>query len=160
MPRRWQTPPAKNLAQETGFRSCRGPAGARSIGRMEIQHEIIRAARDARGMVFEPLGAGELAAQRNVHVVVTRPGEVRGNHYHKEATEIFAVVGPALVRVRIDGAIRAFEVPDGEAQRFTIPPGVSHAIRHGGTAPAVLVSFSTRPHDPLDPDTHRDLLIS
>lgn len=130
-----------------------------SIKNMEIQPETLRTARDARGMVFEPLQAGELAAQQNVHVVLTRPGEVRGNHHHREATETFAIVGPALVRVRVDGNLRDYEVPEGEARRFTIPPGVAHAIRPGGVSPALLVSFSTRPHNPLEPDTYRDVLI-
>ena len=115
--------------------------------------------RDARWLVFEPLQAAELAAQQNVHVVLTRPGEVRGNHFHRVATEIFTIVGPALVRLRIAGELQDHEVPAGEVRRFTIPPGVAHAIRHGGTAPGVVVSFSTHSHDPLNPDTQRDVLI-
>lgn len=126
---------------------------------MEIQQETLRVARDARGMVFEPLRAEELAGQQNVHVVLTQPGEVRGNHFHRNATETVAIVGPALVRMRVGGVVTDFEIPEGEARRFVIPPGVSHAFRHGGTFPAVLVSFSTQPHDPQNPDTHRDVLI-
>lgn len=126
---------------------------------MEIQRESLRVARDARGIVFEPLTAAELAGQRNVHVVQTRPGEVRGNHYHRLATEIFALAGPALVRIRAAGVLQEFTLPDGEAWRFTVPPGVSHAMQHAGTVPGTLVSFSTHPHDPQNPDTYRDVLI-
>jgi dTDP-4-dehydrorhamnose 3,5-epimerase-like enzyme len=126
---------------------------------MEIAHETLRTACDARGLVFEPLRLEEIAAQKNVHVVFTRPGAVRGNHYHHHATEIFAVVGPALVRVRAAGVLRDFDVPEGETQRFTIPPLVSHAVRHHGTAPGLTIAFSTHPHDPANPDTHRDVLI-
>ncbi len=119
----------------------------------------LQVSQDVRGVVFEPLQAGELAAQRNVHVVLTRPGEIRGNHLHPRGTEVFAVMGPALVRIRECVELRDFEVPEGEVWRFEVPPGVAHAIRHGGAGPGLIVSFNTRPHDPGDPDTQREVLI-
>jgi UDP-2-acetamido-2,6-beta-L-arabino-hexul-4-ose reductase len=126
---------------------------------MNTETTLIRGAQDARGIVFEPLNAAELAAQRNVHVVITEPGHVRGNHYHRLATEIFAVVGPARVRVRAEDGLRDFVLASGEIRRFVIPPGVAHAIRHEGSQPGVLVSFSTRPHDPQNPDTFREVIL-
>jgi UDP-2-acetamido-2,6-beta-L-arabino-hexul-4-ose reductase len=36
---------------------------------------------DARGLVVEPLMPDLLSGQRNVHIVLTQPGCVRGNHY-------------------------------------------------------------------------------
>jgi dTDP-4-dehydrorhamnose 3,5-epimerase-like enzyme len=126
---------------------------------MNLQTNLVSAARDARGMVFEPLDAAELAAQRNVHVVITEPGHVRGNHYHRLTTEILAVLGPALVRVRAEDALKDFIVAAGEIRRFVIPPGMPHAIRHDGSEAGVLVSFTTRPHDPQNPDTFREALL-
>lgn len=67
---------------------------------MSIMIEDLELVRDERGSVFEPLGPKRISAQRNVHVVLTEPGAIRGNHYHREVTEVLAVVGPALVRVR------------------------------------------------------------
>lgn len=115
--------------------------------------------RDSRGGVFEPLAPAELAGQRNVHVVVTEPGAVRGNHYHRRGTEVLTVMGPALVRTRQGAEVTDTEVPAGEVVRFTIPPGVAHAIRNTGTSPTVLVSFNTELHDPRDPDVVREVLI-
>ena len=54
------------------------------------------------------------AAQKNVHVVLTQPNEVRGNHVHRTAVEITSVVGPCLIRLKEDGVIRDIEVPAGE----------------------------------------------
>lgn len=116
--------------------------------------------RDARGLVFEPVDAAELSAQRNVHVVLTAPGAVRGNHYHREKTEVLAVVGPALVRVREDGELVDVRVQDGEVYRFVFPPGMAHAVQNTGHAPNVQVAFTTAVHDPEDPDTYRDVLIT
>jgi UDP-2-acetamido-2,6-beta-L-arabino-hexul-4-ose reductase len=115
---------------------------------------------DARGFVFEPADAAELGGQRNVHVVVSQPGAVRGNHVHARATEIISVIGPALIRYRENGADHDVAVAEREAVRCIFPPGVPHAIRNTGTAPQVLVAFSTLVHDPDHPDISRVELLA
>ncbi len=121
--------------------------------------EPVKTHRDARGSLFEPLTDAELAAQRNVHVVLTRPNEVRGNHVHRTATEITSVVGPCLVRLKEADGQRDVEVPAGETWRFVIPPGVVHAYRNTGDELMVLVSFSTNLHDPNGADTLREQIL-
>jgi dTDP-4-dehydrorhamnose 3,5-epimerase-like enzyme len=115
--------------------------------------------RDARGAVFEPLSDSELASQKNVHVVITQPNEVRGNHSHRTATETTTVVGPCRVRLKEQGEIRDIEVGAGEILRLTIPPGVVHAFRNTGDSAMVLVSFSTNLHDPAGADTLREQIL-
>jgi dTDP-4-dehydrorhamnose 3,5-epimerase-like enzyme len=126
---------------------------------MEIEIQSPRLVKDGRGLVCEPIAPDELSAQRNAHVVLTRPGGVRGNHYHEHATEIMTVLGPALVRVRDNQGVRDYSVAEGQAQRFTLPPRVAHAILNTGIATGVIVSFSSMPHDPLSPDVVREVLI-
>ena len=115
--------------------------------------------RDARGALFEPLTDTELLNQRNVHVALTQPNEVRGNHVHRTAVEITSVVGPCLVRLKEGGVIRDIEVPAGEILRLVIPPGVVHAFQNTGEAAMVLVSFSTNLHDPAGADTQREHIL-
>jgi dTDP-4-dehydrorhamnose 3,5-epimerase-like enzyme len=124
-----------------------------------VRIETVKTHRDPRGAVFEPLNDAELAAQRNVHVVLTAPNEVRGNHVHADAVETTTVVGPCLVRLKEAGTVRDVEVPPGETWRFTIPPGVVHAYRNTGTSTMMLVSFSTRLHDPSGGDTRREQIL-
>jgi UDP-2-acetamido-2,6-beta-L-arabino-hexul-4-ose reductase len=119
----------------------------------------LRRATDARGYVYEPLTAAELPAQRNVHVVMSHPGEVRGNHYHPLGREITTVSGPARVRFKQSGRIETHDVPDGETWRFEFPPGVVHAIQNTGTTPLVIVSFNTLPHDPANPSVVREAIL-
>jgi len=116
--------------------------------------ELLRVAADARGLLVEPLDPADFPAQRNGHLVVSRPGTVRGNHVHRIGTETVVVVGPALVRLDEDGARRDVVVAEGEAVRVLIPPGVAHAFRGDGPGPMVVVSFNTNPHDPASPDTY------
>jgi len=128
-------------------------------GPIRTRIESVKTHRDPRGSLFEPLDDAELAAQRNVHVVLSEPGEVRGNHVHETATETTTVVGPCLVRLREAEVIRDVEVPAGETWKFTIPPGVVHAYRNTGDAVMVLVSFSTHVHDPKGSDTRREQIL-
>jgi UDP-2-acetamido-2,6-beta-L-arabino-hexul-4-ose reductase len=121
--------------------------------------QSVKTHRDARGSVFEPLTDAELAGQKNVHVVLTQPNEVRGNHAHRTAVETTSVVGPCLIRLKEAGVIRDIEVPQGEIWRLTIPPGVVHAFRNTGDSAMVLVSFSTNLHDPAGSDTIREQIL-
>ncbi len=114
---------------------------------------------DARGWVIEPLDEALLAGKRNVHIVYSEPGAIRGNHYHEQTTEVFVVVGPALIRVREHAVTRDIPVPHGKAMRFTVPPGVPHAIQNTGSRPMILMSFATQPHDRAWPDTRAAVLI-
>lgn len=119
----------------------------------KVTVEAVRVNRDPRGWVAEPVGESQLQGIRNVHVVWTLPGEVRGNHFHRETTEILMVVGPARVRWLEQGTSREEQVPQGAAWRFVFPPGVAHAIQNTGTEPGVMVALTDRPHDPAKPDT-------
>lgn len=114
---------------------------------------------DERGFVFEPLGGEFLANQKNTHVVVSRPGAVRGNHYHIRGTETLVVCGPALVRIRKDKHTEDFSIPAAATCRLLIPPGISHAIQNTGETDGLLVAFNTEPHDPDKPDLVQDVLI-
>jgi dTDP-4-dehydrorhamnose 3,5-epimerase-like enzyme len=123
------------------------------------QIEVLKAHSDARGSLFEPLDDRGLAAQKNVHVVLTAPGGTRGNHWHRHSVETTTVVGPCCVRLREAGGTRDVHVPAGEAWRFTIPAGVVHAYRNTGGSTMVLVSFNTHVHDPENPDTVREEIL-
>jgi UDP-2-acetamido-2,6-beta-L-arabino-hexul-4-ose reductase len=120
----------------------------------------LRTVRDARGALFEPLDAPGLAAQRNVHVVVTAPGFTRGNHYHLRGTEVAAIVGPARVRLKENGVCRDVEIPAGEVWQLVIPAGVTHAYQNPGPDPMVIVAFNSEIHDPANGDMVRDEILT
>ncbi|HEV7611013.1 MAG TPA: hypothetical protein VGO37_03975 [Steroidobacteraceae bacterium] len=121
--------------------------------------EPVKTHRDARGSLFEPLTDIGLASQKNVHVVLTQPNEVRGNHAHRTAVETTTIMGPCLIRLKEGGTIRDLDVPAGEVWRLTIPAGVAHAFRNTGESVMVLVSFSTNLHDPDGSDIVRERIL-
>jgi dTDP-4-dehydrorhamnose 3,5-epimerase-like enzyme len=124
----------------------------------QVVIEVLRVALDSRGYVFEPLGSS-FDGFRNVHVVYTVPGVVRGNHYHLKGTEVCSVSGPTLVRYREGAAIHDSRVPDGQVWRFTFPPGVAHAFRNEGATPCVIAAFNTEVHDPAHSDAVKEVLL-
>jgi dTDP-4-dehydrorhamnose 3,5-epimerase-like enzyme len=132
---------------------------ARNRSTMRVRIEPIMLHRDCRGSVFEPLDPERLSGQRNVHVVVTEPGCVRGNHSHTRGTEVVTVQGPALVRIRDGQGVQDTVIPEGGVTRFIIPPGIAHAIQNLGTQPTLLVAFRDCTHDPADPDVVHEVLI-
>lgn len=121
--------------------------------------ETLRRATDVRGSVFEPLDALGLAAHHNVHVVLTDPLHIRGNHFHTRGSEVTTVIGPARVRYREDGELHTMEVPTNEVWRFSFPAGITHAFQNPGPAVMIIVSFNSLSHDPADPDTTRDVIL-
>lgn len=116
---------------------------------------------DHRGLVIEPIGPDAIPLQQNVHLAVTEPGHIRGNHYHKQGHEVAVVLGPALFRYRNgpDGDIQDLNVAPGEAYRLRIPPGIAHAFQNPGSTPMIIIAFNTVVHDPNNPDVVRDVLI-
>ena len=126
---------------------------------MSIKFNNLKVISDSRGFVFEPIAADALFNQKNAHVVVSDPGVIRGNHYHREGEERIAVMGPSLVRYRENDEITDIDIPAGEVYSFTIPPGVGHAIQNLSDRPNILVAFNTVEHDPETPDTVREVLL-
>jgi UDP-2-acetamido-2,6-beta-L-arabino-hexul-4-ose reductase len=109
---------------------------------------------DARGSLAEFIKQehfGQLFVSR------TKPGVVRGNHYHHTKTEKFLVVeGDGLIRMRpIEGGpVREYPVIGSAYQVINIPPGVTHSITNVGKGEMVTLFWSSEMFDPNRPDTY------
>jgi UDP-2-acetamido-2,6-beta-L-arabino-hexul-4-ose reductase len=126
---------------------------------MKVIIKQIELKKDDRGCIFEPLDPANIFLQRNIHVVLTQPGCVRGNHYHKHGTEVITVFGSTLVRFHDQQTIKDVTVSENQAVRFDIPQGVSHAFKNTGSKTTVMIAFNTVVHDQEDPDIIGDALI-
>ena len=126
---------------------------------MALDYKRLRVVTDSRGVVFEPVETNDIEGHKNAHVVISRPGVIRGNHYHEKGEETMAVMGPALVRTRYNDRTADVEVPAGEAYQFKFSPGMAHAIKNLSNQSNVLMAFNTIEHDPEDPDTVKDVIL-
>jgi UDP-2-acetamido-2,6-beta-L-arabino-hexul-4-ose reductase len=127
---------------------------------MKVKIDQLKTHSDLRGIVFEPIENDKINGQKNIHIVISEPGAVRGNHYHLRGTETLAVVGPALIRFKENDELHDFEVPLEHVHKFIIPPKVAHAIKNISDKSNILVSLNTVKHNPQKPDQVREIILS
>lgn len=123
---------------------------------------------DGRGHLIEFLrrsDLGEIPADLGQIYFVTfdTPGQVRGNHYHENAFEVFGIVSGVLEVVLEDvRSHERFEVQlnsdDHLFTRLTIGPYVAHAFRNTSQR-AILLNYSSEQYRPVGTDRHDYLLI-
>lgn len=91
-----------------------------------------------------------------VSISFSKPGVVRGNHYHHTKIERFIVVkGHAKIKFThiVSKESYEFEVDDKKIQIVTIPVGYTHNIENVGNDEMVLVIWCNELFDKQKPDT-------
>ena len=115
--------------------------------------EITRHA-DHRGAFFEVVRAW---GQGQTSISTTVPGVIRGEHYHLDKVERFAVIsGEAKIRVRrlfTDDVIE-FDVRGDEPCFIDMPPLCTHDITNTGDSELVTLFWSHDHFDPQNGDTY------
>lgn len=108
---------------------------------------------DARGSFTEFLRSPD---RGQVSVNVSRPGIVKGNHWHDTKNEKFLVVsGRACIRFRRpDGdTVYEYHVCGDKLEVVDIPTGYTHSIENEGEGDLVTVMWANECFDPDRPDT-------
>lgn len=108
---------------------------------------------DDRGSFTEALRTPE---RGQVSVNISRPGIVKGNHWHHTKNEKFLVVqGEGVIRFRrIDSdEVITYHVSGKKLQMVDIPCGYTHNIENVGSEDMVTVMWANECFDPDHPDT-------
>ena len=123
---------------------------------MKIQISQMNNSGDARGFSFTaPAQALQFVGRMSdVHFSSSKPGAVRGNHYHLKRREAMVV---------LPGAKWSFHWDEGEndtpkhrefdgrgAVLVLVSPGASHAIRNDGDEELRLIAISSEAYDPAE----------
>ncbi|MDE1870246.1 MAG: WxcM-like domain-containing protein [Candidatus Micrarchaeota archaeon] len=90
---------------------------------------------------------------RDIVSLLTNPGVIRGNHYHKVKEEAFVVVtGRVLVKmVDVETGERKEITLDGKnRQLLFVHPYVAHTIKNIGDGPCWLVEMENADYDKND----------
>ena len=109
---------------------------------------------DNRGSFTEFLKTEE---RGQVSVNVSKPGVVKGNHWHNTKNEKFLVVsGSGVIRFRkIDtDNIIEYHVSGNKLEVVDVPPGYTHNIENLGDSYMITVMWANEPFDPDNPDTY------
>jgi oxalate decarboxylase/phosphoglucose isomerase-like protein (cupin superfamily) len=96
---------------------------------------------------------------RGVHVVAIYPGQLRGNHYHKETEELlFIFSGKGMFYWEEEGGLMQHPV-SGTPTIITIPKGIRHAFRNTGEDMVYLLAVREGDYDPRNPDVVKSELV-
>jgi UDP-2-acetamido-2,6-beta-L-arabino-hexul-4-ose reductase len=91
-----------------------------------------------------------------VSINISKPGIVKGNHWHHTKNEKFLVVsGKGVIRFRRidDTEILEYFVSGDKLEVVDIPPGYTHNIENLGNTDMVTVMWANEQYDPEKPDT-------
>jgi UDP-2-acetamido-2,6-beta-L-arabino-hexul-4-ose reductase len=108
---------------------------------------------DARGELFEIM---RLAGGGQIFFSTTKPGVIRGNHFHSRKVEWFCVVrGEAVIRIRRvgDSQVREFRVSGAKPEFISIPALHTHQIENVGQEELLTMFWCNEIFQPADPDT-------
>ena len=116
---------------------------------------------DKRGSLAEFLKSPSMG---QIFVSRTKPGVIRGDHYHHTKTEKFLVIeGEAVIRFRHIqlesqgsgvGEVIEYRVRGEDYQVVDIPPGYTHSIENVGTGVLVTLFWASEMFDPDRSDTY------
>lgn len=92
-----------------------------------------------------------------VSINISKPGAVKGNHWHSSKCEKFLVVyGRGEIRLRKvdDDKVISYKVSGDNLEVIDIPPGYTHSIANLGDSDMVTVMWVNEVYDPESPDTY------
>jgi len=92
-----------------------------------------------------------------VSVNISKPGIIKGNHWHHTKNEKFLVVsGKGVIRFRkIDSEeVLEYFVSDDKMEVVDIPTGYTHNIENLGDSDMVTIMWANESFDPENPDTY------
>lgn len=114
---------------------------------------------DNRGILFE---SAKARGSGHAFLSTTKPGVVRGDHFHASLVERFVVVsGEAVIRVRkiLSGEVHEFFVSGDEPVAIDQIPFHTHHIQNLGDTDLITFFWSHRIFDRDNPDTYQDPVI-
>ncbi|MEG0397351.1 MAG: capsular polysaccharide biosynthesis protein CapF, partial [Oscillospiraceae bacterium] len=110
--------------------------------------------KDERGSFTEFL---RTANAGQVSVNISKPGIVKGQHWHDSKNEKFLVVkGEGIIRFRKIGedTVQEYRVTGSELTVVDIPTGYTHNIENTGTEEMITVMWANEPFNKDKPDTY------
>ena len=113
---------------------------------------------DERGSFSEFIKTKE---HGQVSINVTKPGVIKGQHWHHTKNEKFLVVsGEGVIRFRKigDDKIIEYKVSGKKMEVVDIPTGYTHNIENIGTTDLVTVMWANEIFDPERPDTYYEVV--
>ena len=108
---------------------------------------------DNRGSFTEFLKTDD---KGQISINISKPGIVKGNHWHNSKVEKFIVVkGKGVIKLRKVNSEKVikYEVSDKKLEVIDIPAGYTHSIKNVGNEDMVTIMWANEKFDKENPDT-------
>ena len=136
----------------------------------EMKNRVSRRALDKkvdhRGWLLKILMRHHIETSKEfgeIYITTATPGNVKGNHYHRETTEWFCVLAGTARLVTRDmesGETAELVMSADEPCVVTVLPTVAHAFENIGNEDMMLLAYADVPYDAAAPDEVKLELIS
>lgn len=125
---------------------------------MNIKINKIELKSDERGWFAEILKSFQVDKKEfgQIGLATSKPGAIRGNHYHTRKTEWFCVILGKAKLVLEDaktGERKEIILDENDLQVIEIGPNIYHALQNIGSDIMYLLHYVDEPFDPNNPDT-------
>ena len=119
---------------------------------------------DNRGWLTEVLNGKSDQKILNIHYSFSKPGAIRGNHYHKNKTELLCVMfgrGRLVLEEKVNNERKELSMIGESPVLVEIPPEVAHAIENiEHCIPMYLLVIQKGDSNLIDSDTFPRQIIS
>jgi UDP-2-acetamido-2,6-beta-L-arabino-hexul-4-ose reductase len=125
---------------------------------MNVEVKKLAVIADNRGWLTELLKNEPSQTIEQIHFSVSKPGALRGNHYHKHRSEWLAVtsgVGKVFLEDNITKEKSEMMLSADCPALIKIYPNITHAIVNCGDALMHLLVITNQKHDSKDTDTYQ-----
>jgi len=131
---------------------------------LSIQTKKLPKVSDNRGWLTEILSSEAGQKIVNIHYSYSKPGAIRGNHYHKNKTELLCVTfgkGRLVLEENVTKERKELSLNGELPVLVEIPPEVAHAIENNDpNIPMHLLVIQKGESASTDSDTYRRQIIS
>lgn len=126
---------------------------------MIIHSKKLDVKKDPRGWLAEIVRPEDVDNKSFGQILVTtaKPGETKGNHYHKRKTEWYCVIrgnGRLTLIDNKNGETKSLSMGEDDMILVAIPPNYFHSIKNTGKKEMYLMVYVSEPFNPSDPDTY------
>ncbi len=130
---------------------------------MKVKKIRLKVQSDPRGWSADMFKTSETGEKlRYVYLITSKPGTVRGNHYHLHKNEWFCLVKGTMKFFLFDNVTKekkSFTVKGASPVLINIPPKVTHAMKNTGREDAYILELATHEFDKDKPDTYRNVIL-
>ncbi len=123
---------------------------------------LLKEYKDDRGSLAENTSPKIFYQAKHFFVSKSKPGVIRGNHYHKRKLEWFYVLEGRAKLYLYDLKTKkrtSCIITSQKPELIEIMPNIAHAIKNIGRNKMILLAIINKKFDPKRPDTFRYDLI-